>query len=1035
MFSFALIGSTIIGAPGILWFFGHETTAQIGVSESGRTQITKIDTEPLYIVNGGSAADFKRLSAGAQPIVLTENRTFTVYSKFVGGAKASVSFLQYDQDKMRIGASTVKSNQRAVVTLSSNCAYLLPAIRVVGKGRLVVEEFQLAPTPGKESPTPGVSYEGTEPLFSSGVFPGSVTVAGLQTAVTNAAMQLKKIGSAFEAIDLSNLSSGDSQLGHSNARQDGEISESREKFVRELLTSMAGDLPDSNGSHHYSPGNATLGIVTDEYMFNYYKDGFENVVYLSPTNYKEMLEKYDFDAFLYVTCWKGMENDEWKGVKYRETPATALAEILEYARQNALPTIFQTIEDPSNFEYFLPVAEKFDYIFTSDTDMVDEYKEKLGHDRVYYGEYGANPLVNNPIGTFRHDLPKAFFAGSYPERYPERCADMQVMFDSIPSTKDNLVIVDRNFYSAEYQFPYRFQSSIIGTFSHAVLQKIHKLFRYSLNFNSIKTSPTMCAMRVYELQAQGKTLLSNYAQSVFNEFPEIRIVPFETKLVEIGKPEVDHFERYMAQRSLNNVMWDKNGYAQIGVMARTVGLNAPQTRNESIVVVAVGDVEAVRKFVEEQNAVHATVVSDLSEVNLEDYGYIAAMDGSQIYSRDYLASRLNAFKYTDSRFVTQFGGFDADGNYTTEKQHEYCLEAVSRQLTMVSTEHPDAVGFMSGEIDRIEGAGYATDHYQVNYLPYRPKASSDANEQSARTPLVSVIIPVYNNARFLETKCLPSLRRDECFDRMEILLVDDGSTDPLTLKTCKWLAAQNPNIKYFSFEDGGSGSASRPRNKGVELATAEFIAFLDPDNEISPNGYGTLYKELMNTDPEADFISGFQVKVSKDFKITGQHASGSTVFDNPGEYFFSRGRFPVVSTQAALIRRDFLLRSEIDFVERAAGQDTLYGWELIGKSQKAVFTDRTYLIYYAERSDSVTNEVSSRYFEKHLILEKEQAKRLQTMGWLETFKDTHLKNFVRDWYLPRLEAVPSDERAHAEKLLDEIVQAYGFENKDCFKEA
>ena len=66
---------------------------------------------------------------------------------------------------------------------------------------------------------------------------------------------------------------------------------------------------------------------------------------------------------------------------------------------------------------------------------------------------------------------------------------------------------------------------------------------------------------------------------------------------------------------------------------------------------------------------------------------------------------------------------------------------------------------------------------------------------------------------------------------MTVYLIDDGSTDENTIKIINKLANRYDNVKTFFFGDGGSGSAARPRNKGVEISTEPYITYLDPDNE------------------------------------------------------------------------------------------------------------------------------------------------------------------------------------------------------------
>lgn len=141
--------------------------------------------------------------------------------------------------------------------------------------------------------------------------------------------------------------------------------------------------------------------------------------------------------------------------------------------------------------------------------------------------------------------------------------------------------------------------------------------------------------------------------------------------------------------------------------------------------------------------------------------------------------------------------------------------------------------------------------------------------------------------------------------------------------------------------------------------------------------------------------------------------------------FFDRGQFPVVSTQAAVISTDFLRDTQITFVEGAAGQDTLFGWEVLAAARESAFTDQAYIMYYAERTDSVTNDVNIRYFEKALIMEAAQVKALRHYGLLEAYKHHHFDRFMNDWYLPRLGRLDLSDRKRAQDILGRISGLYG----------
>lgn len=388
-----------------------------------------------------------------------------------------------------------------------------------------------------------------------------------------------------------------------------------ESFNEILLE--AESIPDSNGTEYFSKHSFRVGVIGDVYMYNFYKDVFNEVHYLSPSNYSEILAK-GIDIFIYTTCWKGINNEEWRGVKFRDTPKNALEKILTHAKENNIKTVFQTIEDPSNFDYFLPIAEKFDYVLTTDTDCIDRYKKELGHDRVYFGEYGVNPQLNNPIGCRRNTRNAAFFAGSYPKRYQERCDDMETIFDSIVDSGGEVLIADRNFGSEsdDLVYPDRFQSSVLPPVQHDVLQKLHKLFRYNLNFNSIKQSPTMCAMRIYELQAQGNGFISNYANSVFNKFPGVRIVPYKQDMsFDFCKDET--WEEYRVNVSnIREVLDSKTSYQVVSKLLENIGLKNVTKPDKTIAVICSDKTDSVIRSFEAQAYPHKILIE---EADLESW--------------------------------------------------------------------------------------------------------------------------------------------------------------------------------------------------------------------------------------------------------------------------------------------------------------------------------------------------------------------------------------------------------------------------------
>ncbi len=101
---------------------------------------------------------------------------------------------------------------------------------------------------------------------------------------------------------------------------------------------------------------------------------------------------------------------------------------------------------------------------------------------------------------------------------------------------------------------------------------------------------------------------------------------------------------------------------------------------------------------------------------------------------------------------------------------------------------------------------------------------------------ISVIIPIYNAEKYL-TRCILSVFNQTMKD-IEILAIDDGSTDK-SLYILEKLQKINPKIlKIFTKENGGAGSA---RNIGLKHATGEFIKFVDADDTLEANALEKMY--------------------------------------------------------------------------------------------------------------------------------------------------------------------------------------------------
>jgi len=214
--------------------------------------------------------------------------------------------------------------------------------------------------------------------------------------------------------------------------------------------------------------------------------------------------------------------------------------------------------------------------------------------------------------------------------------------------------------------------------------------------------------------------------------------------------------------------------------------------------------------------------------------------------------------------------------------------------------------------------------------------------------MVSVIVPVYNGEKFLR-RCMESLKK-QTLENMEILLIDDGSTDK-TAEICAEYAARMPHVRVVCQKNQGIAAA---RNTGIAESRGGYIGFCDADDFAHPAMYETLYRILKKEDADIS-VCGYVRTADTEERLPEPSAADSLEICTSGEAFekLLKGEGELKSyLWNKLYRRE--LFEGIRYPDGKNYEDQFVTYQLVLKAKKIAVTGwRGYC--YVINPDSITN--------------------------------------------------------------------------------
>lgn len=234
--------------------------------------------------------------------------------------------------------------------------------------------------------------------------------------------------------------------------------------------------------------------------------------------------------------------------------------------------------------------------------------------------------------------------------------------------------------------------------------------------------------------------------------------------------------------------------------------------------------------------------------------------------------------------------------------------------------------------------------------------------------LISIIIPLYNGEKYIET-CLKSIF-NQSYENYEIILAYDTKSSDNTFSIISKLAEEHPII----IDVGCDTSTGVARNRGFKRASGEYIIFMDADDELMPDyleRFISTYTKYPSLEAvHCNYVHTSEEKLASARDIAAKSSDEMLVYSQEDALYalllkFSGGSEPFSgSPWTWMVKKDFLIKNNIEFPNYSFGDETVYAWKIIGSAKElGVSLKKTYL-WIQHNTSLTTNYFSNSSWDK-----------------------------------------------------------------------
>lgn len=745
------------------------------------------------------------------------------------------------------------------------------------------------------------------------------------------------------------------------------------KRLNNIIDNFEAD--DIQESKLFKKLDINVGVICDEFLYYSLKDT-ANFVYIPFSENMEVDE--NLDVLLVVTSWRGLDHSWDYVANPNGRVRKALLDLIRLYRESGITTVFYSKEDPVSYDQYLSIAMECDHIFTSASEMIEKYKKDTGNQSVDYLEFGINPIYHNPIGKDLTDKSLnsiVTFAGSWMVRFPRRNSEALEIFKGVYKAGYQLSIIDRQFerHMERYHYPSFLIKNISETIPHERLMKLHKATKWGINLNSVHDSNTMFANRVYELQAMGNVIISNYNRGVHNKFPSVQLVNSSKDVESLVRDSKLIDQKELIAEGIRNVMLNHTSFHRMSKVFKVLGIDY-DIKDPSILVI--GEGEHVEKSFDRQIYTNKTLVSnsefDNSRDIIKNYDYVAKFSNGIAYGEYYLENLLSTFAYMNADVVTM-----NKDNYKYVDQSNYVESASMISSNKFSSfyNNNDAISFFNipqTEMQKIED-------------------NSDKTSDIKSTKL-TVLIPVSDeDIYYLESKTLYSLR--DLNINIKIASYNDISVRNKTI-------LERITRKYNNVDctlEKTNSNVNVAINSSISNIESEYLFILKPGNQVSRSNLKVLLKELENS--SEDIILGETNNLIESRKESNSFELESGIFN-----------------------LKFIQKNQINFDEEISVFNNSFLLESLSKASSIKYLTY-YLVNKLKEADS--NETDSIYLlNEYEKIESKTISILLETGSVSDYANNQFPENFLNVYFPLFKESKKNERISSLNILEEIYKKY-----------